>query len=588
MDQIWFEMPEIRRSCFEKFVWIPLRAKHTIEEENKYGHLGFKYEYFQLRSLAVPFEKKKEVEKLGWNENSGQHSGYIHIQTKAYIPSTQYCGYGIETTGEHLVLEQNFNKFDKNIWHLNQDIVLTLGLLRENDTWVRPSEGYLDIVKLYRNKDGSPYCIDIRATHLKDYLCAREMALYITSYRDRRQIYDDVSHISWPENPFTQNNDNEKWQGRVTEIYEGGMPFGERAKIFHVGRTDPNLQDDVPELEPIKNENINSSSWIKEGSGSKLFNVEGKLWRNEWINPAPSSPLIRGDEMPSTIYFTTGIDGKQENKETLIDSDKWLWFRPEVMNTLLSYRGSELEWFTRNTGNISCSPGDNIPFGINSVGLINVYAKHIAQLSDWQQKIWAGFNRNPEGGVSNELLDSQMRVSPAITKAPEQLLAEALDVLNNTLKSELNIELLRTHAELPRILRNVHRFRVINKESLFALAKDIVRLTADSFDTKAIKKFITHPEKKKWRSLKMLQALVEINTDEQKAKNLLGPLVGIYDLRLSDSHLPSSDLKQTLDLVGVNSTSVFLEQGFQLLDSCVSSLQQIAQALKGIGQKCEN
>jgi hypothetical protein len=42
------------------------------------------------------------------------------------------------------------------------------------------------------------------------------------------------------------------------------------------------------------------------------------LWRNEWIDPAATSPIVRCDEIPPTVYFVTDVEGTQESKETLV------------------------------------------------------------------------------------------------------------------------------------------------------------------------------------------------------------------------------------------------------------------------------
>jgi hypothetical protein len=58
---------------------------------------------------------------------------------------------------------------------------------------------------------------------------------------------------------------------------------------------------------------------------------------------------------------------------------------------------------------------------MNKLGIVNAFAKDIALLPEWQQKIWSGDNISSEGGVSEELLDSQMRAMLANTQAPERI-----------------------------------------------------------------------------------------------------------------------------------------------------------------------
>ena len=200
-----------------------------------------------------------------------------------------------------------------------------------------------------------PDLLEVRASHLRDYLCARGMALYVTSYRDRVEVFEDASHIAWPENPIREIHDNDRWEGRVIAIHEGGMPYGEKTAVFHVARTDVDPEEDVPVFGLPTDDNVTSKSWTKEHTGRKLCRVQGELWRNEWIEPASQSPIVRGDELPPTVFFITDAEGKRENRETLVGGSRWLWFRPEVMPALAHRRGGSLHWYTRDTGSVACS-----------------------------------------------------------------------------------------------------------------------------------------------------------------------------------------------------------------------------------------
>jgi hypothetical protein len=226
VDQNWFEMPEVRRRKLANAVRIPLRAIHRIEETGDPGQAGYRSDFYGVGTLAVPIEYKQRAEKLGWSDIgiSHQHSGYV--EEGRYIAADVYQDYRGEFFGLHLVLDQRGNRAENPVWHLHQDFVITLGLKREADIWVRPDEGYVDVAKLSKTEDGSPYLLEVRASHLRDYLCARGMALYVTSYRARVEVVEDASHISWPENPTRESDDNNRWEGHVSEIHEGGMPYG--------------------------------------------------------------------------------------------------------------------------------------------------------------------------------------------------------------------------------------------------------------------------------------------------------------------------------------------------------------------------
>jgi len=580
VDQKWFEMPEIRRRKLEGAVWVPLRAISQEIEEGRYGHLGYLSEFYGVGTLAVAIEDKAKTEKLGWSDVGIGHDHSGSVEYGKYIPCdvrpSEYNGF----PGTYLVLDQHGNREERSEWHLHQDLAITLRLKREGDTWLSIDEGYIEVAKLERSGDGSPRLLSVRASHLKDYLCARGMALYVTSYRQRMDVVADASHITWPANPHEELTPTDRWAGRVWAIHEGGMPYGEKTAVFHSSRTDVDHKEDVPTIGLPDEANVKSTSWTVEDSGRKLFVVEGELWRCEWADPAPSSPIVRRDKTPATVYFITDAAGKQETKDTLQAGGRWLWFRPEVVMALVDRRGGSLGWYTRDTGTVACTPGCGVHFGINALGLVNVYAKDIALLPDWQQKIWAGHNVAPDGGVSDELLASQAEARPARTKAPERFLGEGLALLGQVLQEKVGIAVFRPHSDFPTLLRCAHRFRAMDRASLLSLAKDLARLTADSFDATALQKRVRPPSGERWGSLKSLEKLLATQIGVDQARAAMGPLFGIYELRLADAHLPASELDEALEKVGINQSAPYVVQGYQLLDACVGTLYAIIKVVE--------
>jgi hypothetical protein len=243
-------------------------------------------------------------------------------------------------------------------------------------------------------------------------------------------------------------------------------------------------------------------------------------------------------------------------------------------------RGGGLGWYTRDTGAVGCSPDYGVHFGVNQLGLVNVYAKDIALLPDWQQQIWAGYNVSPEGGVSEELLASQVKAVPANTQAPEKFLSKSFELLKNLSQEKLGFPLFVEHEKTPQLLLQAHRFRAVDKASLFSLAKDLARLTADSLNIAAMQKLVSPPKGTTWRSLKSLENLLASKIGSEKARALLTPLFGIYNLRLGDAHLPSSEIDEAFSLVRFDQTTPLVFQGYQLLHACVSSFYGIANVLR--------
>lgn len=580
MKQEWFEMKDVKNRYFDKAVWIPLRAVHTISSEGKYGYIGYKEEFFGVGSLSVPLNKRADASKLGWTDIGigiiHDHSSYVD-DDGTYHQADIYEDHGGKFTGLHLVLSQRGNSSEHDVWHLHQDFVIALGLKREDDVWVCPDEGYIDVVHLRRREDNSPYLLEVRAEFLKDYLCARGMALYITSYRSRRIVVENVGFINWPENPISVLQEGYRWEGRIYEIHEGGTPFGAKTAVFHVSRTDVDPEEDVPTFDFPTDENVVSKSWTKEDKGRKLYVVEGEFWRNEWIEPSKVSPRVRGDKIKSTVFFITDSSGTRESADSLDKHGRWLWFKPEVIMALAHRRGGGLQWYTRDTGAVKCSPDYNVHFGINRLGLVNVYAKDISFLPEWQQRIWAGYNVSPDGKVSEELLSAQVKAIPASTKAPEPFLGKGIDLLNEITWRKFGFNLFREHKQKSQLISICHRFRSVDLQGFLSLAKDLARLTADSIDTTALQKLVKPPKGMKWGSLKSLENVLATYVAPEKARSLLSPLVGIYELRHADAHLPSSELRESLNLVGVDDNAPFVFQGFMLLHACVSSLYSIAE-----------
>ena len=500
MDQEWFEMKTVRERDLAAKAWIPLRSAQYIECVGEFGSVGFREDWTGSWSLAVPTENRSDALSLRWDDPGlhCEHAGYVDGQ---YVPSDVYKDNRDRFVGVHLVLNQRGVGSQQPEWHLHQDFVVTLGLQQQGDKWVRPEEGNVEVARLRRASDGSPELIEVRPSHLRDYLCAREMGLLVSSFRSRSEIVDDATHVSWAEDEVEEKREHDRWVGRGMAIHEGGSPHGESAFVMHVTRTDVNPEDDIPVLGVPTDANLQSRSWTKKFSGKKLFRISGELWRTEWLGPASQSPIVRRDRLPARVSFIVDAEGKRATADELVDSGRWLWFQPTVVPALLEKHGNTLKWHTRDTGDVRCSPGYDVHFGIDAFGFVNVYAKDVALLPEWQQQIWAAHNVNPDGKLSEELQASQIDAMPASTYAPEALLPEAIDRIQDVAQAKLKIKLRRQHSSVADLIPRIHRFRATHSEGLLALAKDLARITAEEFDAKALQKIVAPPKGKTWGSL---------------------------------------------------------------------------------------
>jgi hypothetical protein len=581
MDKSWFELNEIRRRRLADAVWIPLRVSEHIGKTGEYGYVGYKAEYFGLGSVAVPRSRRAAAKKLNWSDLGGHDQR--HWATKDYYKPVDVYQYNDkEDLGTELVLRQHFDADEPTEWHLHQDLVFALGLKREGDAWIRPSEDYCEVVRLRRNKDGDPIAIEIKNEFLRDYLCARDMFLRTSMYRSRSVVVADTADVGSPE-AKRENTKKERFELRVYPVIEGGRGPGGYA-VFRVSRNDVDPDDDVPTMGPETNDNTEMEKWEGKHEGRELTGVWGELWRDEDIEPADNSIRVRGDEVPTGIRYIVDASGETQPSEKMNNEDdgRWLWFRPEVVLAILKHRGSDFRWYTKDTGGISLGSSILTHFGLNGLGLVNVYAYDIAKQPVWQQRIWAGYNIAPEGGVSGELLSSQVRAIVAETKSPEAVLPEVLQALDELFEHAIGTPLFRAHADTAKLMKYISRFRALEPDGLFALAKDLMRIVADRIDHVSLQKVAPPPKGVTWRSLKSLEGYLATIISADDARRVMGPLAGAYDLRVADAHPPGEDLDKAYQLARVAPNAKLLDQGFRLIASVVSVLMNIANIMADI------
>lgn len=580
MSQSWFEMQDLRKRKLDNSVWIPLRAEKEIRNSVSFGKVDYCEEFIGYGSIMVFVDKESFAEKLSWTDIGIRPTHGCSFLDNVYNQADIYNGADFQ--GIHLVLNQSFdNNFESNEWHLHQDLVISLGLKREGDIWLCPKEGYVEVAKLERDDEGNPKLLEIRNQFLKDYLCSRECGLYVTSYFSRDKIYNDTSILSWKEESKRVEEGKNIWECRVLEIHEGGFPFGEKIAVSHVGRIDIDENEDVPDMTSFPTDaNVKAGFYEKSFEGKKLYRIMAELWKYDWINPAKISPIVLGDEQPIDIFYIVDAEGNKESGSSLTKGGKWLWFKPELISTLLSKRGSFLKWYTRDTGCVSCAPDGGIHFGMNDLGLITIYAKDIGNLPMWQQQIWAGFNISPEGGISKELHASQVKVEPASTLAPEAFIERVIKEINEEAKKQLNIHFFRGHNSISDIILSINRFRAVDEKGLFSLAKDIARIIVDDMDTESIQKIATPPKNTKWGSLKSIENFLALKIPLETAREILSPFVGVYELRHGDAHLPSRDIENSFDLIKIDRNLPNVIQGYQMIFACVDNLHVILRILE--------
>jgi len=579
MNQDWILQNKETRRTFSKSTWIPLRASINDEKGNcKY--IGFISEYFGCGSVAFPPEHREIAEKASWSDIGIGCTAQPYAYEDGYYSSIeQYQWNDKEPIGVHLVFEHPQPVVGGRLWILNPDLVVALRLIKDGSNWVRPEENFVVVVRELFDEKGEHSLIEIKREFLLDYLAARNLSLKLSYYRQR---VENVPTLEDSEYVGLEDHQEERDGGQYELLIRNlNDVFGGSWAMFRAWRTDIDEEEDAPVMGPETNENTDHESSEGNKSGYDGVRVESEFWRNEWIEHQGISKRVRGDidtNLPQFIVETdsTRIASSELNNE---DVGRWLWFRSSIVNELLGLRGFSLEWYTAETGAIKSTSGYSVHFGINSADLITVYAYDIARLPSWEQHLWAAHNVVPEGKVSSELLDSQVKAQPASTHAVEELLFEVMSLLENGFEQDFNVSLFSHELSREEFFKKISRFNSKDEASLLRLAKEIVRVFSDRLNIKELRNLSTHSNKDKLGSNKLLQDILSQKVGDDTARKVFGSIVGAYDMRVGDAHPTSSKIEEALKLAGIDDENTFLRQGQQLISNIGQSIWWIGKLM---------
>lgn len=581
MDQDWILQKKETRRTFSKSTWVPLRA--SVENENgNVKNIGYSNEFFGCGSVAFSPENREIAEELSWGDiGLSSTIGPYAYEDGFYSTIDEYQYNDKEPIGVHLVLELPLPVVGGRQWILNPDLVAALRLIKEGDSWVRPEENFVVVAREILDENGEQRLIEIKREYLLDYLAARNLALRLSYYRQR---VENVTSLETSGYAGLEGHQEERDGGRYELLIRDiNDVFGGSWAMFRAWRTDVDEDEDAPVMGPETNENTDYESSQGHQGGYEGVRVEGEFWRDEWIDHQGTSTRVRGDadnNLPQFIVETDGtrLPSAELNSEHI---GRWLWFRSSIVNELLELRGFSLGWYTAETGSIKSTSGYSIHFGINSSDLITIYAYDIARLPAWEQHIWAAQNVVPDGKVSSELLDSQVKARPASTHAVEELLLEVLDMLENGFRESFGVPLF-TH-EINRLdaMKHISRFASKDQASLLRLAKELVRIFSDRLDVRELRKLSTHSNKDKLGSNKLLEDVLAQKVGPEKARKVFGLIAGVYDMRVGDAHPTSSKIGDALKLAGIDDSNSYLRQGEQLISNFGQSIWWIGKLLFG-------
>ncbi|NOS79524.1 MAG: hypothetical protein HOP35_16435 [Nitrospira sp.] len=583
MNQDWILQTKESRRIFANATWVPLRSSFNDEKGHaRVTEVGYVSEFFGCGSVAFPPEHREIAERLSWSDIGSGHSARPYAYEDGHYSSIdQYQYNDKEAIGVELVFEHHQPVVGGTLWILNPDLVVALHLIKEGNTWVRPEENFVVVAREVLDEKGNHRLIEIKREFLIDYLAARNLSLRLSYYRQR---VENVEALEGSEYANLENRQEQRDGGRFELLIRSLKDvYGGSWASFRVWRTDVDADEDAPVMGPESDNNTASESSKGHWSGYEGVRIEGEFWRDEWIDHQGRSVRVRGDADQTLPQFIVETDGTRMASADLDDEDigRWLWFRSSVVSDLLSHRGISLEWYTAETGGIRSTSGHVTHFGINSSDLITVYACDVARLAAWEQHIWAAHNVVPDGKVSNELLEAQVRARPASTHAVEGMLFESMRMLEAGFRQEFSISLFTHDIDDAAVMQQVSRFASKDQASLLRVAKELVRVFSDRLNVRELRKLSSHAEKEKLGSNKLLQDVLAKKVGAEKARNIFGAIAGAYDMRVGDAHPTGSKIGDAIKVAGIDESSSFMRQGEQLICNFGRSVWSIGKLLFG-------
>lgn len=579
MDKDWILQQKETRRTFSKSTWIPLRQSSDNEQGNV-KDIGYTNEFFGCGSVAFPPENREVAEDLSWGEiGIGSTISPYAYKDGYYSTIDEYQYNDKDPIGVHLVLELPRPVVGGRQWILNPDLVAALRLIKEGEQWVRPEENFVVVAREVLDEKGEQRLIEIKREFLLDYLAARNLSLRLSYYRQRVENVALFETSEYAElDSHKEQRDGGRYELLIREIND---VFGGSWALFRTWRTDVDEDEDAPIMGPETDENTDYEKSEGRKGGYDGVRVEGEFWRDEWIEHQGISTRVRGDSDKNLPSFIVETDGTRLPSVELDNEDvgRWLWFRSSIVNELLELRGFSLQWYSAETGGIISTSGYKIHFGINSSDLITIYAYDVARLPAWEQHIWAAHNIAPDGKVSSELLDSQVKAKPASTHAVEELFFQVTDWLEGGFREVFNVPLFTHDIDRTEAMKQISRFASKDQSSLLRLAKELVRVFSDRLDVRELRKLSTHANKDKLGSNKLLEDVLAQKIGQEKARKVFGPIAGVYDMRVGDAHPTSSKIGDALKLAGIDGSNSYLKQGEQLISNFGQSIWWIGKLL---------
>ncbi len=577
-NEKWLRMGDLIGRKSSACVWVPIWG--YVEEQYPGNDVPCRYDECRIyNSLLVSTEKKKEAMRLGLSDLHPKIDRYAVIGRGPYLSAhVERDGYD-SVLGTYLVIQRCYVDRGDYCVNIDQDLLLDLRLKHEGDKWVRPCEAYCEVIRASRDKKGHINLIEIKSEYLKDWLCVRKQGLVLVCNFERRVLNRDGNEIiAKPEKKRVGGGNFEAWNYGCDK--DGNGVLGDWT-VETCGYEDNASDEDVPVFDARKEtRKMNASKRVVKAA--KIVNCMSmsRFTRTEWMAPARRQRRMTFEE-EGELAFICEADGRKKKGNALAYPPRYLWFSNGILQKIFGTRGGWVKWITQETGLIGFDGESGVHFGVNRIGLVNVFAKDIVEMVWWQQEIWKSYNVSPDGGVCTELTDAQQRCDPARTCAPESLLHMAFDQVTFAYACfSKGDQFFLPFDSISEVGNSIQRFNVQTKDDVLRLAKQITRLIIETLNQKSFRKFAQVEKTEKIGSLKLLERVLAGCVGECRAYNLMSPLHAIYTLRNSDSHIPGGDIEKAFDTLGMTPEGQLIRQGGRMIFVAAKALHEIAIVFK--------
>lgn len=577
LDQNWLELKDIRSLTYDEQVWIPIYGFKYGDTHAKFPEIGH-YEEFQQFGGAVIFDKYKTIaEKItSWDTWSKDEYSPYYSDEYPYEESHQFSDSEENPIGFRLAISQFLSNDVPTQMHLYQDFVIAYHLIFEEGSWIRPKNDNEKVVRYLFDENKEIRLVEVKASYLKDYLAVRGASYRLYYYTGRQLIQKDKPKFDWDEEKIISEFPNDRCSARIEFVTKHGDPPRTGSILVESHRTDVNFREDIPNFSEKGFSGISSTSrtTVDTNLPDRYF-AYCRMWRGEWISKADRTRLIGNLKHVEDLFVFTTNTSEPTNLKTLRSEEvgQYLWFKPDVIGQLATNRDGRIRWGGRNLGTFHYSIDSKVDFGVNSLGLINVYACDIANLRQWEKTIWVSQNCPPEGGVCEELLEFQQECKQPTTKSPERNLVVTIHELNRWFIRKFDRPLLLRRDEMFNIIQNIHRFRSVNEQGLQALARDIFKYVFEWVSPSNLKDALK-TDLPSGKTLKMLEQLLREHSNIKDASKVMEAIFGLHDLRNHVSHLASSEanIEKYYGKIGINRDQPYVNQGAEMIERVSETL----------------